>query len=337
MSRYSVRLASQRGVALILVLWIIMVLSLLISGFAFTMHVETQVAGFSRKELKAEMLARSGIEVARMQLLLHDKSPTDVGFDALNQEWVTNQELYVDHELGEGKFNVVVTDEERKLPVNNLTAVQWHKLLDLLGVDPLDADVIADSSLDWIDQNDLHRLNGADNSYYANLVPAYRKKSGPLDRIEEMLLVRGVTQELFDGVPAGRKDAPGHPGLKDMLTTFSTGQINVNTASTEVLQALLNINEAQATAVMQHRDGQDGAPGTDDDLPFHSAEEFLRTLSSDAKVTHQYRPFVTVSSQFFHVKSTGEVAGAKYTIDTVLRRQGGTCLIASWRERRGGQ
>jgi len=312
-------------------------LSLLIGGFAFTMHVETQVAAFSRKELKAEMLARSGIEVARMQLLLHDKSPTDAGFDALSQEWVTNQELYVDHELGEGKFNVVVTDEERKLPVNNLTAVQWHKLLDLLGVDPLDADVIVDSTLDWIDPTDLHRLNGADNAYYGSLVPPYRKKGGPMDRIEEMLLIRGVTKDLFDGVPAGGKDAPGHPGLKDMLTTFSLGQVNVNTASAEVLQALLNIDDTQSTVILQHRDGQDGVPGTDDDMPFRSAEEFLAILSSNAQLTQQYQPFISVSSQFFHVKSTGEVAGTKYTIDTVLRRQGGACLVAAWHERRGGQ
>ena len=48
----------QNGVALMIVLWVIMVLSLMISGFAFTMHVETQVASYSRKELKAEMLAR---------------------------------------------------------------------------------------------------------------------------------------------------------------------------------------------------------------------------------------------------------------------------------------
>ena len=50
----------QCGVALVVVLWVIMVLSLLIGGFAFTMHVETQVASYGRKELKAEMLARSG-------------------------------------------------------------------------------------------------------------------------------------------------------------------------------------------------------------------------------------------------------------------------------------
>src|SRR5208283_193484 len=50
----------RSGVAIIIVLWVVMVLSLLISGFAFTMHVETQIASYARKELKAEMLARSG-------------------------------------------------------------------------------------------------------------------------------------------------------------------------------------------------------------------------------------------------------------------------------------
>ena len=328
---------NRRGVALILVLWVVMVLSLLISGFAFTMHVETQVAAFSRKELKAETLARSGIEVARMQLLLHDKSATDAGFDALNQAWVTNQDLYVDHEIGEGKYNVVVTDEECKLPVNNLTSVQWHKLLDVLGVDPLDADVIVDSTLDWIDPNDFHRLNGADNTYYGQLVPPYKKKGGPMDRIEEMLLIRGVTKEIFYGTPAADKDSPGHRGLKDMLTTFSAGQVNVNTASSEALQAVLVIDDTQATVALQHRDGQDGVPGTDDDMPFRSQDEFLNLLSSNADAKNRLRGYVNVSSQFFHVKSTGEVAGTKYTIDAVLRRQGGVCLVAAWREQRGGQ
>ena len=76
----------QHGVAVIIVLWVVMVLSLLISGFAFTMHVETRTAAYARMELKAQMLARSGIEVARMQLLLHDQSAADAGYDALNQD-----------------------------------------------------------------------------------------------------------------------------------------------------------------------------------------------------------------------------------------------------------
>src|SRR5437667_5872581 len=122
----------QQGVAMIVVLWVIMVLSLLISGFAFRMHVETQVASFGRKELKAQMLARSGLEVARMELILDEQSPTDAGFDSLGQAWATNEDLYVNHPLGDGVFNVKVSDEERKLPVNKLTENQWKRLMDVL-------------------------------------------------------------------------------------------------------------------------------------------------------------------------------------------------------------
>ena len=127
-----------------------LVLSLLISGFAFTMHVETQVASYARKELKAEMLARSGIEVARMQLILDAQSPTNSGFDALNQDWATNEFLNVDHELVDGMFNVKVTDEEAKIPINRATDIQLKRLCGLLGVEPSDGDVIVDSILDWI-------------------------------------------------------------------------------------------------------------------------------------------------------------------------------------------
>ena len=160
------RLEDQRGVAIVIVLWVIMVLSLLISGFAFTMHVETQIASYARKELKAEMLARSGIEVAKMQLLLHQQSAADAGYDALNQDWATNEELYVNHELGDGVFNVKIMDEESKMPINSESEAQLMQLMSLLSVDPSDGDIIVDSILDWKEAGDLHRLNGAKTDYY---------------------------------------------------------------------------------------------------------------------------------------------------------------------------
>ncbi|MCG3149249.1 MAG: hypothetical protein PCFJNLEI_02709 [Verrucomicrobiae bacterium] len=326
--------APSRGVALVIVLWIVMVLSLLISGFAFTMRVETQVASFSRKELKAEMLARSGVEIAKMQLLLHDKTPTEAGFDALNQGWVTNVEMFVDHELGEGKFNVTITDEERKLPLNQLTQDDLRRLMSVLDVDPLDGDTILDSILDWTDPNDLHRLNGAENDYYLSLNPPYRCKDGPFDRVEELLLVRGVTPELFHGTPA-TEDELARPGLRDLLTTYSAGQVNINTATTLTLQVVLGLDETQVAAILDRRDGQDGLPGTEDDLPYRSPNELLGTLNLDSTIRQQIAGKVATSSQFFRVQCTGEVAGVRYTIDTVVRRQGGRCLVVAWTERRG--
>jgi general secretion pathway protein K len=327
---------AQAGAALVIVLWIIMVLSLLISGFAFTMHVETKVASYSRKELKAELLARAGVEVAKMELLLHDRNPAERGFDALNQGWVTNSNLFVDHELGAGKFNVTITDEERKLPINQLSQDELRRLMALLEVDLLDADTIVDSILDWIDPNDLHRLNGAESDYYMSLNPPYRAKDGPLDRIEELLLVRGVTPELFEGAPA-TEDEPARAGLRDLLTTYSAGQININTASALVLQVITGLDETQIAAVLDRRDGQDGVPGTEDDMPYRSPAEFINSLGTlPEPIRERLGRVLSTSSQFFRIQSTGDVSGVRYTIDTIVRRQGGQCLSVTWTERRGG-
>jgi general secretion pathway protein K len=336
MQATATRFHPQRGVALIIVLWVMMVLSLLITGFAFRMHVETQVASFGRKELKAEMLARSGIEIARMQLILDQSSPTNSGFDALNQEWATNDELYVDHQLGEGKFNVTVIDEESKLPINRLTQEQLKRLMDVLGLDPLDGDVIVDSILDWIDQDDLHRLNGAESDYYESLSPPYSCKDGPLDRVEELLLIRDVTKEIYSGQPA-EEDEPARPGLGDLVTTLSTGQVNVNTATPAVLQALLGLDESQVSVIINRRDGGDGVPGTEDDQPFRSVGEFVAQLGAlPAAVQQQLGQLLTVESAYFTVKSTGEVGGVKRTVIAVLQREGTEIRTVTWKEIRGG-
>jgi general secretion pathway protein K len=333
----------RSGVAIVIVLWVVLVLSLLISGFAFTMHVETQVASFARKELKAEMLARSGIEVARMQLILDQQSPTDAGFDALNQAWATgvangNEEMYVNHELGDGVYNVKITDEESKIPINRATDLQLKRLLSLLGVDPFDGDVIVDSILDWIDTDDLTRLNGAESDYYQSLSPSYSAKDAPMDRIEELLLVRGVTPELFHGLPVADNE-PAQPGLAELCTTMSSGRVNVNTASAIVLQALLNIDDQEVQTILSRRDGPDGVPGTDDDQPFRTTGEFFALIGNlDPATREQAQSLVDVNSSFFTVKSIGEVGGVKRTLIATLRREGTSTNIqvVAWHQVRGG-
>ena len=331
------RVDEKRGVAIVIVLWVVMVLSLLISGFAFTMHVETQVASFARKELKAEMLARSGIEVARMQLILHQQSSTDAGFDALNQDWATNESLYVDHELGDGIYNVKITDEEAKIPINTVTDLQLKRLLGLLGVDPFDGDIIVDSILDWREPGDLARLNGAKNDYYQSLSPPYQAKNAPLDRVEELLLVRGVTPELYHGTATENQEA--HLSFPELFTTMTSGKVNVNTASSIVLQAMLNIYDQQVQTVLSRRDGPDGVPGTEDDVPFRSVEEFLGSVGNlDPATRGLAGSLVGVSSSFFTVKSTGVVGGVKRTLVTTLRREGSSTNIqaVAWSQLRGG-
>jgi DNA uptake protein ComE-like DNA-binding protein len=73
---------------------------------------------------------------------------------------------------------------------------------------------VADAIVDWIDPDDDPRPNGAENSYYMGLSPPYRCKNGPLDTLEELLYVRGVTPDLLFGTDRNRNGAPD-PGEGD--------------------------------------------------------------------------------------------------------------------------
>jgi general secretion pathway protein K len=245
--------------------------------------------------------------------------------------------LYVNHPLGDGILNVTVTDEEAKMPVNKLTPLQWKRLLDRLGVDPADADVIADSVADWIDENDLHLLNGAEDDYYQSLEPPYQAKNAPIDRVEELLLVRGVTPELVQGLTATEEE-PAVSGLTELITTTSSGKININTAPLLVLQAALGLDDIQAEAVINHRDGGDGEWGTEDDQPFKSLEEFYAIIGNlNDEVRAQLGDLLTVQSTHFTIHSVGEVGGVKRTIIAVVRRgQDNQVKVVTWREVRGG-
>ncbi len=322
------------GVALVVVMWVVLVLSLLISGFAFTMHVETRVASYARKRQHAEALARSGVELARRELILDVMTATNSTYDARNQPWATN-EWYVNHALGDGVLNVVVTDEESKIPVNRASPEQLRRLMILMEVDEGEIDIIVDSVVDWMDENDLHQLNGAEDEYYLSLEPPYRAKNAALDRIEELLMVRGVTPELFYGLPATAEEE-AVPGLVEFLTATSAGRINVNTAAPLVLQALLGLDDLQLEAVLNRRDGGDGEWGTEDDQPFQSLGEFFPVVAGlTQEVQNQLQSVLTVNSEYFTVRATGDVGHVKRTIVAVLHRHGAQVTIVGWRETAG--
>ncbi len=87
--------------------------------------------------------------------------------------------------------------------------------------------------------------------------------------------------------------------------------------------------------MLARRDGSDGIPGTDDDIPFHSAEEFFATVGNlDAATLHAVQGLVAVNSSFFTIRSTGEVGGVKHTILATVHRDNGNIEIVMWQEMR---
>jgi general secretion pathway protein K len=156
-----------------------------------------------------------------------------------------------DGELGDSTYSFSITDESGKININTLTdanGIILNNLLVNLGISGEDASTIVDSILDWKDADDLHRLHGAEDTYYQALPVPYKAKNGKLDTLEELLLVRGMTPEILFG-------SGSRPGLINFLTVYSKGPaINLNAAVKEVLMALPNVTPSMADRILEFRE-----------------------------------------------------------------------------------
>lgn len=189
---------SKRGIALIIVMISILVLTVLAAGFAFSMKVETKLARNANSEAELEWLGRSGVEYARWVLansLLNPMQP----YDSLEQPWATGSgmlgptnapigEVQNPLTLGHGTVTWKITDLESKFNINSPEPVLQQVLpqaLTLMGVSPGAATPIVNSILDWIDPDDQTHPEGAETPYYEGLNPPYVAKNGPIDDISD--------------------------------------------------------------------------------------------------------------------------------------------------------
>jgi len=209
---------TERGSILIIVLWSVFFLSVL--AMAIDAHIRPQLAlgGKLLRRTWAHYLAESGV---RQAILAIEKDTTPL-HDGLTDTWAD-----VDgKELGMGAFTVELVDEERKININKAPYRVLKDFIEIAGeTDSQEAEDIADSIMDWRDEDDDSRENGAEDGYYSMLHPGYPCKNKDFEAPEELLLVKGVTRELFDKI-------------RDRITIYTEGPVNINTADTVVLVSI---------------------------------------------------------------------------------------------------
>lgn len=142
-------------------------------------------------------------------------------------------------------------DVQHEIDVRNIL---WR----LLRAEPFlvedgDARGIIDSLIDWMDSGDGdgEEEYGAENNYYRSLDPPYSCKNGPVESIDELLLVKGITSELLYGTDE-------RPPLAPLLTAWdSDGKININTADALLLQSLnQGMDRETAEAMISYREDE---------------------------------------------------------------------------------
>ena len=340
------------GIALIIVMVVILVLAVLAGGFAYSMKVETTLARRASFDHDLEWLGRSGVELARY-VLAQQLEPCD----ALNQKWAggpgglaeTNSVLagisLQNVELGDGRFSVKIVDQERKVNINIADAPTLQRALSLMGADAGNYSAVVDSILDWIDPDEDPHISGRESDYYSRLDPQpYSAKDGPIDDLAELLLIYGVTPEMYWGSSAtnatfrslhsGLQDglnAPQQPhyqfGFVDLFTPLSARQINANTASATVLQLVPGVDENIAQAIIRVRSGPDGVDGTEDDMPFRSPGEIpvprmgpIPNARPNPNAAAGPDRFFGVRSFTFEVTVDAEIAGNRKQFKAMLWR-----------------
>ncbi|HWH80114.1 MAG TPA: hypothetical protein VNT76_22200, partial [Candidatus Binatus sp.] len=158
--------------------------------------------------------------------------------------------------FGAGVFRVRLIDESGKVNINRANEESLRRIFTNLGIDDARRDILVDSIMDWRDPDDLHRVNGAEKDYYLGLSPPYSAKNGPLDGVEDLLWIRGMTAELFFGYAEPETSAaqPQRVALKDIFTVDSPiDRVNLRTASAEVIHAVMGIPLEKCRAFIEER------------------------------------------------------------------------------------
>lgn len=329
----------QEGMALIIVLWVLTLLSVLALEFCFSMRTELNVTRNQKEKEQLYYYAQGGIQrgiaelIYRSDPLLHQKrtAPKIEDTGEFEKEWKCDGTPYA-VSFPYGDAEVKLRSESGRINLNRAPDQLLRKVVSYFVELGEQRDVIVDSILDWRDADDLHRLNGAENDYYRSLAEPYDCKDADFDTVEELLLVRGITPELFYGKKTKSEDGQEIPaiGLKDIFTVFSTSvALDINLAPVEVLTIFFGIPSETAKRIVEARE----------EKPFANTNELLSRLPELGPSIQGVQPYITFTSStpYYSVTSLARMKNgeAKRGVECVVRierREKSGYRVAMWKD-----
>jgi general secretion pathway protein K len=298
------RRKNERGIALVMVLGAVAVLTVMLAEFQEETSAELSSALADRDSVQAEYFAKSAVNLSRLLIaseptirqamaplfMMMRRSPpqlpvwefSDRILGAFNDEEgskdfaaTSGLDLSLGKNLGlkGGRFEVVIVDEDAKINVNlgasneiahirlakqlmsSMAPIQWNPLFeqkdDKGNVN--DRLTICSSVIDWadVDENrfncDLTQSASGGNAvedygYYQYLPRPYRIKNAPYDSLEELHVVRGVTDEFWAGIV---DPEPMNPKKRN-FTVWGQGTVNINSANALTLHSIVCSGAPQA-------------------------------------------------------------------------------------------
>jgi general secretion pathway protein K len=248
---------NQSGIALLIVLWVVVLLLTIALSFSVMARTEIFSTLTFKEQMENKYLAEAGLQRGIVELFYRAANKNKQASFVEEKIFRTDGTTYIG-KLENGSYKLSMTDESGKININTLTdssGIVLNNLLVNLGIEKETADTIVDSILDWKSPTGLHRLHGADSSYYSSLPNPYKAKNANFDNLEELLLVKGVTPDILYGNVQ-------RPGLIRFMTIYGNAtRININAAAPELLKAIpfISADAVQKITVLRSADNTEAA------------------------------------------------------------------------------
>jgi general secretion pathway protein K len=191
------------------------------------MRNEVKAAGLIKDESQAYYIAAAGI-YAGLEKFFQDKTGNHPKEEEEDQIWRVGADIAA-QPFGNGNYKLRIENESGRVNLNYADRELLKMLFSSLGVEEAETETIVDSILDWRDTDSLYRLYGAENDYYQSLPKPYKCRDGFFRYVDEILLVRGITRELYD------------KGLKDVISVVMISNVKIR-GRNPMNKGLLNIN-----------------------------------------------------------------------------------------------
>ena len=288
-------------------------------------RIEIALTQHALGRLKAKYYAWAGLMFSMQQIRLDSSDASSSQEDTLSFCGIRKgqkeslEELFHERPIGDGYFSCELEDEERRLNVNALTLENVNvfiALFEALEIDQNTAQTIAFSIADWEDPDHVPNdpSYGAEDEYYSGLDQPFKCKNAPLDSLEELFLVRGMTPEIFEKIEPSLTIFPRQGFLF----------VNINTASEKVLHALAAAVAGSATnttegdvdslvaKILDYRGADEDFQGRREDW-FTQFQQRLNAKEQAIFLT--LNRYWTFKSDYFRVESEGAAGPRKVSVN----------------------
>lgn len=299
----------QTGVALVLVLWILGLMTIMAGSYSLTTHREAELLHHAHERTKALALADAGIHYAMLMLNLQDTK----------SRWRTDGEPYYWETEG-ARVRIQILDEGGKIDLNAAQEPTLKKLLSLILHNEDQATRLTDVIIDWRDVDNIKRPHGAETEDYQAAGMEQKPRNRNFLTMEEFRGVLGITPELYQKLEpwftlyTGQEAINPMKATRDILLVLSGGDIAA------VNNYLMQRRQTQANNTTPP--GQSGQAPMSAPVPFASQSGLNLQGGSDMAYTI-----------FSQVEISGQpVAGIKATVKRNSGRANAPFLFLNWKE-----